>query len=160
MRESRDPSARRVDVPGQVALGAGLFLLVLALLRGNEEGWGSTPIVAALAAAAVLLAAFVVIEQRVEEPMLPLGLFRNPSFAGAQVAALAISASFFAIFLYFTLYLQQVLGLSAIEAGLVYLPATIVISWSPARRARWARRSPRASWSPAGSRSSRSAWAA
>ena len=59
--------------------------------------------------------------------MLPLGLFRNPDFAGAQVAAFAISASFFAIFLYVTLYLQQVLGLSAIEAGLVYLPRTIVM---------------------------------
>jgi predicted MFS family arabinose efflux permease len=59
--------------------------------------------------------------------MLPLGLFRNPNFAGAQVAAAAISATFFAIFLYVTLYLQQVLGLTAIEAGLVYLPATIVM---------------------------------
>ncbi len=122
VRESRDPRARRVDVPGQVALGSGLFLLVLALLRGNEEGWSSTFIVAALAGGAVLLAAFLVIESRVKEPMLPLGMFRNPSFAGAQVAALAISATFFAIFLYVTLYLQQVLGLSAIEAGLVYLP--------------------------------------
>jgi EmrB/QacA subfamily drug resistance transporter len=127
VRESRDPQARRVDVPGQVVLGAGLFLLVFALLRGNEEGWGSAMIVGGLGAAAVLLAAFVAIERRLAEPMLPLGLFRNPSFAGAQVAALAISASFFAIFLYVTLYLQQVLGLSAIEAGLVYLPATIVI---------------------------------
>jgi len=127
VRESRDPRARRVDVPGQVALGSGLFLLVLALLRGNEEGWGSTPIVAALAAAVVLLGAFIAIEHRVKEPMLPLGLFRNPNFAGAQVAAAAISATFFAIFLYVTLYLQQVLGLTAIEAGLVYLPATIVM---------------------------------
>jgi EmrB/QacA subfamily drug resistance transporter len=127
VRESRDPAARRVDLPGQITLGSGLFLLVLGLLRGNEEGWGSTPIVAALAGAVVLLAAFVAIEARVKEPMLPLALFRNPSFAGAQVAALAISATFFAIFLYVTLYLQQVLGLSAIEAGLVYLPATLVI---------------------------------
>lgn len=127
VRESRDPAARRVDVPGQVALGSGLFLLVLALLRGNDEGWGSTPIVAALAGAVVLLAAFLVIESRVREPMLPLGMFRNPSFAGAQIAAAAISATFFAIFLYLTIYLQQVLGYSAIEAGLIYLPATLVI---------------------------------
>ena len=127
VRESRDPAARRVDVPGQVVLGAGLFLLVLALLRGNDERWGSALILGGLGGSAVLLAAFLVIERRVAEPMLPLGLFRNSSFAGAQVAALAISASFFAIFLYVTLYLQQVLGLSAIEAGLVYLPATIVI---------------------------------
>ncbi|MEA2179754.1 MAG: hypothetical protein QOG77_3051 [Solirubrobacteraceae bacterium] len=127
VRESRDPNARRVDVPGQVALGGGLFLLVLGLLRANEEGWTSAPIIAALGGAVALLVAFIVIERRVAEPMLPLGLFRNPSFAGAQIAALAISATFFAIFLYVTIYLQQVLGLSAIEAGLVYVPATIVM---------------------------------
>jgi EmrB/QacA subfamily drug resistance transporter len=127
VRESKDPAARCVDVPGQVTLGAGLFLLVLSLLRGNEEGWGSTPIVAGLAGAAALLVAFLVIESRVREPMLPLGLFRNSNFAGAQVAALAISASFFAVFLYLTLYLQQILGMSAVEAGLTYLPATLVI---------------------------------
>ena len=67
-----------------------------------------------------------IIEARSTHPMLPLRLFRNPSFTGAQIAAFGISASFFAIFLYATLYLQQVLGLSAIEAGLVYLPGTIL----------------------------------
>jgi EmrB/QacA subfamily drug resistance transporter len=125
--ESRDPRAPRVDWPGQATLASGLFLLVLGLLRGNEDGWTSATIVAELAAAAVLLGAFVLIERRVSEPMLPLKLFRNPSFTGAQIAAAAISATFFAIFLYITLYLQQVLGLSAIEAGLAYLPATVVI---------------------------------
>ena len=75
----------------------------------------------------MLLIAFVAIERRVREPMLPLKLFRNPSFTGAQIAAAAISATFFAIFLYITLYLQVVLGLSAIEAGLAYLPATVII---------------------------------
>jgi predicted MFS family arabinose efflux permease len=59
--------------------------------------------------------------------MFPLALFRNPSFTGAQLAAFAISASFFAVYLYATLYLQQVLGLSAIEAGLVYLPGTVIM---------------------------------
>jgi EmrB/QacA subfamily drug resistance transporter len=127
VRESRDPNARRVDWPGQTALVGGLFLLVLALLRANELGWGSAQIVAELAGAAVLLGAFVAIETRVEEPMLPLGLFRNSEFAGAQIAVFSISASFFAIFLYTTLYLQQILGLSPIEAGLVYLPATALI---------------------------------
>ncbi len=111
--------------PGQAALIGGLFLLVLALLRGNGDGWGSPAIVAELAGAAALLAAFVVIERRVKEPMLPLGLFRIKEFSGAQVAAFAISASFFALFLYTTLYLQQILRLSAIKAGLVYLPATV-----------------------------------
>jgi EmrB/QacA subfamily drug resistance transporter len=127
VRESRDPNARRVDWAGQTALVGGLFLLVLALLRGNGDGWGSPAIVAELAGAAALLAAFVGIESRVKEPMLPLGLFRIKEFTGAQVAAFSISASFFAIFLYTTLYLQQILGLSPIEAGLVYLPATVLI---------------------------------
>jgi EmrB/QacA subfamily drug resistance transporter len=127
VRESRDPNARRVDWPGQAAVGGGLLLLVLGLLRGNEDGWGSPMIVAELAAAGVLLAAFVAIETRVKEPMLPLGLFRNKEFAGAQVAVFSISASFFAIFLYTTLYLQKILGLSPIEAGLVYLPCTVLI---------------------------------
>src|ERR687885_4482 len=127
VEESRDPRAPRVDWLGQATLAAGLFLLVLGLLRGNEDGWGSTAIVSELAGAAVLPAAFVAIESRVKEPMLALKLFRNPSFTGAQVAAAAISATFFAVFLYTTLYLQQVLGMSPIEAGLAYLPATLVI---------------------------------
>jgi EmrB/QacA subfamily drug resistance transporter len=125
--ESRDPRPRRLDWGGQATLTAGLFLLVLALLRGNDDGWGSTAIVAALAGAVALLVAFVAIERRVAEPMLPLRLFRNPSFTGAQAAAFGISASFFAVFLYMTIYLQQVLGLSAIEAGLVYVPGTVVM---------------------------------
>jgi EmrB/QacA subfamily drug resistance transporter len=125
--ESRDPRPRRLDWPGQVALTGGLFLLVLALLRGNDQGWGSAAIVAELVGAAVLLVGFVAVERRVAEPMLPLGLFRNPSFTGAQFAAFGISASFFALFLYMTIYLQQVLGLSAIEAGLVYVPGTVVM---------------------------------
>jgi EmrB/QacA subfamily drug resistance transporter len=125
--ESRDRFARGIDWPGQVTLTAGLFLLVLALLRGNEDGWTSTPIVLELSGAALFLAAFLVIETRAKEPMVPLGLFRVPAFAGAQVAVTAISASFFAVFLYTTLYLQQVLGLSAIEAGLAYLPGTAVM---------------------------------
>ena len=125
--ESRDPAAPRIDWAGQVTLTGGLFLLVLALLRGNEDGWTSAPIIAAGAGALVLLAAFVAVEARVAQPMLPLRLFRDRSFTGAQIAAFAISASFFAIFLYTTLYLQQILGLSAIEAGLAYLPGTITM---------------------------------
>src|ERR1700754_413693 len=101
--ESRDPRSPRIDWPGQVTLTAGLFLLVLALLRGNEQGWTSTPIVAELIGAGVALAAVVAIESRVKAPMLPLGFFRNRSFTGAQLGAFAISASFFAVFLYTTL---------------------------------------------------------
>ncbi len=125
--EGRDPTPRRIDLPGQLTLIGGLFLLVLALLRGNDNGWGSAGIVAALVGAVVLLTAFVVIEGRSREPMLPLRLMRRRSFAGAQVAVFAIAASFFAVFLYLTLYLQTVLGMSPIETGLVYLPGTFLV---------------------------------
>jgi len=127
VRESKDPVPRRIDWAGQVTLTGALFLLVLALLRGNEDGWGSEAIVLELVGAAVLYAAFLAIESRVKDPMLPLQFFRRPSFTGAQVAAFAISASFFAIFLYTTLYLQEILHLSPIQTGLVYLPGTMVI---------------------------------
>ena len=121
MRESHDSKSRRLDLPGQLTLTGGLFLLVFALLRGNDEGWSSASIVASLSAR-LLLALFVLVELRSREPMLPLELFRRPDFTGAQIAAFAISGSFFALFLYTTLYLQEILHLSAIEAGLVYLP--------------------------------------
>jgi EmrB/QacA subfamily drug resistance transporter len=124
--ESMNPRAPRVDRPGLVTLTGGLFLLVFALLRGNEDGWASATILASFGGAVVLLCAFLAVEARVAQPMLPLRFFRNPSFTGAQVAAFGISASLFAMWLYMTLYLQQILGLSAIEAGLVYLPGTIL----------------------------------
>ena len=125
--EGRDPTPRRVDVPGQLALIGGLFLLVLALLRGNADGWASAGIVAAFAGAVVLLIAFVVIEQRSREPMLPLRLLGQRRFAGPQIAVFAIASSFFAVFLYTTLYLQTVLGMSPIQTGLVYLPGTFLV---------------------------------
>ena len=125
--EGRDPTPRRIDLPGQATLIGGLFLLVLALLRGNQDGWNSTGIVAALVGAVVLLIAFVVVEGRSREPMLPLRLLRRRQFAGPQVAVFAIAASFFAVFLYLTLYLQTVLGLSPIQTGLVYLPGTFLV---------------------------------
>jgi EmrB/QacA subfamily drug resistance transporter len=124
--ESRDPRAPRVDVAGLVTLTGGLFLIVFALLRGNDAGWSSPTIVLAFGGAAALLGAFLAVEARVPQPMLPLRLFRNSSFTAAQVGAFGISASLFAMWLYMTLYLQQILGLSAIEAGLVYLPGTLL----------------------------------
>jgi EmrB/QacA subfamily drug resistance transporter len=126
VRESRDPQPRRIDWLGQGVLTGGLFLLVLALLQGNDTGWGSTQIVGELSGAVALLGLFAIVERRVKDPMLPLGLFRVPAFAGAQISAFAISASLFAVYLYATLYLQHVLGLSAIEAGLVYVPGTVL----------------------------------
>lgn len=125
LAESRDPNATKIDWGGLLTFSSGLFVLVLALVRGNEEGWSSTPIVALFAAAAALLVAFVVIETRVKQPMLPLGLFRGRAFTGVQLAAFAVSGSMFAIFLYLTLYLQSFLGYSPVDAGLRYLPITL-----------------------------------
>ena len=102
-----------------------LFLLVLGLLRGNDEGWGSTLIVSLFVGAGVLMALFLAIETRIKEPMLPLGLFRKPAFTGVQFAAAGVSASMFALFLYLTFYLQGFLGDSPLEAGLRYLPLTV-----------------------------------
>jgi EmrB/QacA subfamily drug resistance transporter len=127
LRESRDPNATRVDWSGTATFSAALFLLVFALVRGNDEGWGSPLIVSLLAGFAVLLAAFVAVERRVAEPMLPLALFRRPAFAGAQIAALTISASIFSLFLYISLYLQNYLGLSPLQTGLRYLPITLAV---------------------------------
>ncbi|MFI6448302.1 MFS transporter [Kitasatospora sp. NPDC050543] len=124
LRESRDPNATRVDWPGVATFSIALFLLVLALIRGNTEGWGSALIVSLFVGSALLLAAFVVVELRVAEPMLPLGLFRRHAFTGVQLAAFAVSSSLFALFLYLTLYLQNYLGLSPLAAGVRYLPVT------------------------------------
>jgi EmrB/QacA subfamily drug resistance transporter len=125
LRESRDPNATRVDWAGVATFSGSLFLLVLALVRGNDEGWGSAAIVLLFVGAAALLLAFIAIERRISEPMLPLELFRLPSFTGVQLAAFAVSASMFALFLYITLYLQNYLGYSPLQAGLRYLPITV-----------------------------------
>ncbi len=124
--DSRDPNATGVDWAGLVTFSSSLFLLVLALVQGNEKGWGSTEIVALLIAAAVLLVAFVLFEHLQKRPMLDLALFRRPAFAGASIVAFAISASFFAMFLYLTLYIQDVLGFSPLQAGLRFLPVTLL----------------------------------
>jgi EmrB/QacA subfamily drug resistance transporter len=126
LRESRDPNATRVDWAGLATFSTALLLLVLGLLRGNDDGWTSATILSLLTGAAVMLAAFVVIERRVAEPMLPLELFRNRAFTGVQLAAFAVSVSLFALFLYLTLYLQNYLGYSPLQAGLRYLPITLV----------------------------------
>jgi EmrB/QacA subfamily drug resistance transporter len=126
VRESRDPNATRVDWFGLATLSGALFALVLALVRGNDDGWGSAAIISLLVVAVALLAAFVAVERRVSEPMLPLGLFRSRAFTGVQLAAVGVSASLFALFLYLTLYLQDYLGYSPLQAGLRYLPITAV----------------------------------
>jgi len=115
-----------LDVPGLVAFSAALFLLIFGLIRGNPEGWGSLPIVACLGGAVVLLAAFVAIEMRSRHPMLELSLFRNPAFNGVSAVAFCLSAGMFALFLYITIYLQGVLDYSPLEAGVRFLPQTVL----------------------------------
>ena len=127
VHESKDPTPRRIDHAGQAALIAGMFLLVFALLRGNEDGWSSTGVIAALAGAGVFLLGFVAVEHFAVEPMLPLSLFREARFTGPQVLVFGIAATFFAGFLYATLYLQGVLGRTPIETGLAYLPGTFLV---------------------------------
>jgi EmrB/QacA subfamily drug resistance transporter len=142
VRESRDPDADRIDWPGLVTFSTALFMLVLALIRGNADGWGATHIVALLAGSVVLLGAFVVIEMRSKAPMLPLRLFRNRAFTGVQIAAFAISSSLFALFLYLTLYLQGYLGNSPLDAGLKYLPVTLATFFVSAGAASLVARAP------------------
>ena len=125
LRETRDPGARGVDWAGVVTFSGALFALVLALVRGNAEGWGSALIVSLFAAAVVLLVGFVMMERRAREPMLPLGLFRLGSCVGVQIAAFAVAAAPYALFLYTSLYLQSYLGYSPLQTGLRYLPITI-----------------------------------
>ena len=99
---------------------------MLALLRGNDEGRSSTLIISLFAGTAALLLVFVAIERTVREPMLPLALFKIPSFTGVQLAAFAVSVSLFATLRHLTLYLQNYLGYSPFQTGLRYLPITVL----------------------------------
>jgi EmrB/QacA subfamily drug resistance transporter len=124
LRESRNPGASGVDLLGVALLCPALFLLVYALIRGNDEGWGSSLIVGCFAGSALLLAMFVVVERRSADPLLDLSLYRKPAFTGVNICGFTISASIFSMFLYITLYFQNVLGFSPFEAGLRSLPVT------------------------------------
>jgi len=116
---------RRFDALGAIAGTSGLVLLVDAISQAPQYGWGATRTVALLAASAVLLAAFVVIEARTKEPVLPLSIFRLRTLAGANVAGLLLGGSFFAFIFVGTLYMQQVLHYSALQTGLAWLAASL-----------------------------------
>ena len=120
--ESRQPGARRPDIIGVITFSGALGALVYALIKGNSKGWGSTEILACLIGAAVLLVAFLVAEtvQR-DRAMFDLGLFRKPTFSGGLIAAFSLSAGLFALFLYLTLYMQDILRYSALQTGLRFL---------------------------------------
>jgi EmrB/QacA subfamily drug resistance transporter len=125
--ESREEQPRPLDLAGMVTFGAACFLATYALIRGNEDGWGSLPIAGSLAVAAALLAAFIAVERRVEAPMLPLGLFRIPAFTGTAVVAFAQSVALYPLLLFVAIYLQVGLGLTPTETGLRILPLTLVL---------------------------------
>jgi EmrB/QacA subfamily drug resistance transporter len=125
--ESRDPNARRPDWAGFLTFSAGLAALVFGLIRSNVDGWGSTTVVGSLVAAAVLLAAFAAVELLQRAPMFDFKLLRVPTFDGGLAAAWGISASLFALLTYLVLYLQNILGYSAIQAGIRFLPLTLAI---------------------------------
>jgi EmrB/QacA subfamily drug resistance transporter len=126
--ESKDESAeQRLDLPGLVTSGVGLFALTYGLIEANTYGWTSGRILGAFGVAAVMLFAFVVLEMRQRIPMLDLSLFRNRTFAGANLAVLLVALAMFGVFFFVSLYLQGVLGYSAVQAGAAFLPMTIVI---------------------------------
>jgi EmrB/QacA subfamily drug resistance transporter len=128
IEESRDTShEQRPDLPGLASSALGLFALSYALIEANTYGWTSARILIAFAVAAVSLAAFVLLERHQRLPMLDLSLFRNKGFAGANTVMLLIGLAMFGVFFYVSLYVQQVLGYSPVQAGASFLPWTVLI---------------------------------
>jgi EmrB/QacA subfamily drug resistance transporter len=128
IRESRDTSAgQRLDVPGLLVSGGALFALVFALIEANSYGWTSATVLGLFAAAGVGFVAFVLLELRQRAPMLDLSLFRSGTFAGANTVAMLVFLAMFGVFFFVSLYMQNVLGYSPVEAGAVFLPMTVLI---------------------------------
>jgi EmrB/QacA subfamily drug resistance transporter len=128
IKESRDESEeQRLDLPGLLSSGLGLFALTYGLIEGNNHGWTSARIVTSFVVAAVALVAFVLLERNQRIPMLDLSLFKNPTFAGANTIMLLVALAMFGIFFFVSLYVQNILGYSATKAGATFLPMTIMI---------------------------------
>src|SRR5687767_11271465 len=125
--ESRDPTHERLDLPGLVTSAVGLFALTYGLIEANTYGWTSARIVGSFVVAVIALASFVQIERRRRSPMLDLSLFRSGTYAGANVAMLLVALAMFGVFFFVSLYMQNVLGYSAVQAGAAFLPMTILI---------------------------------
>jgi EmrB/QacA subfamily drug resistance transporter len=118
IEESRSPHPGRPDWAGFILFTAALVSLIYGLIRAGENSWSDGGVLACLAASVVLLAAFGVTESRVAHPMFDLSLLRVPTFCGGSIAAFAMNGSLYAMLLYFVIYLQDVLGYSALDAGL------------------------------------------
>jgi EmrB/QacA subfamily drug resistance transporter len=126
--ESRDETVvPRVDVAGVATITVGLTALTLALVEANSWGWGSPRIVALFALALAGLAAFAAVERRVRAPMVDFGFFRSRTFLGASIVAFIVSFAMLAMFFFLTLYMQNVLHYSPLEAGVRFLPTTLMI---------------------------------
>jgi EmrB/QacA subfamily drug resistance transporter len=131
LRESRDLKVRSFDAPGAVLVTGGLVTLVYAITQAHEYGWASVETISVLAASAVLLGGFLAWEARATEPLMPFSIFRLRTVSGANVAGLILGTAVFAMFLMLTLYMQQVLGYSAMRTGVAYLAvAGTAIVWS------------------------------
>jgi EmrB/QacA subfamily drug resistance transporter len=128
IKESKDESLeQRLDLPGLLTSGIGLFAFTYALIEANTYGWTSGRIVGAFVVAAVMLTAFVLLETHQRLPMLDLSLFRNGTFAGANLAILLVALAMFGVFFFVSLYMQGILGYSAVQTGAAFLPMTILI---------------------------------
>jgi EmrB/QacA subfamily drug resistance transporter len=127
-RESRDQTVdRSIDFPGIAAISVGLTGLILALIESNRWGWSSTRIVGLFAISAIAFVAFVVIEMRRRVPMVDFKFFKSRTFAGANLVAIVISFAMLAQFFFMALYMQNILHYSALEAGVRFLPSTLMI---------------------------------
>ena len=128
VRESRDETVgREVDYLGVATLTGGLTALVLALIEGNSWGWGSASILGLLAGSVVLLASFVLVELKVKTPMVEFRLFASRNFVGSNVVALIVTFAMLSQFFFLALYMQNILGYSPLQAGVRFLPATLMI---------------------------------
>ena len=125
--ESCDETHVRLDLPGLATSAVGLFALTYGLIEANTYGWTSARIVGSFVLAGVSLAAFVVLERRQRDPMLPLNLFRSGTYAGANLVTLLVALAMFGIFFFMSLYMQNILGYSAVQAGAAFLPMTVLI---------------------------------
>jgi EmrB/QacA subfamily drug resistance transporter len=126
--ESRDETVgRSVDVPGIVALTVSLTALVFALVEGNAWGWASPGLLALLALSVAAAVAFVAIERRSPAPVVDFDALRSKQFLGANVVAFMVSFGMFAMFFFLALYMQNILGFSPLEAGVRFLPSTVVV---------------------------------
>jgi EmrB/QacA subfamily drug resistance transporter len=125
--ESRDATHSRLDLPGLATSALALFALTYGLIEANSYGWTSSRILGAFAVAAIAGVAFILLERHQAEPMLDLSLFENRTYVGANLVVLLVALAMFGVFFFVSLYMQGILGYSAVQAGAAFLPMTLLI---------------------------------